>query len=273
MKKVILSFALVLFATFSYANNTVKKSVAVSSFNAIEVYSMFQIEVVKSPNRSVEIEISENLEEYLVARENGRTLELYLDNVPSKKISSDDVVKAVIYTPSLIDVELSGAVSALFSGEFNESEFEMDLSGAVKVNGLKILARSGSLECSGAAKLYDSELKINSLEIDCSGASKVELSVESDVLSVDLSGANNISVEGKGEKLDIDASGAVKADFLKFAVQHAEVECSGAAVLKVSPVKTISFDISGASNVKYKGGDDLKILGLDISGAARVKSL
>lgn len=274
MKKVILSVALVFLVTVAFAENSIKKSISGGSFNSIEVASMFEIEVVKSSSCAVEVEIPERFEKYLVARVDGNTFELYLDNMPNKnKIKSEDVFKAVIYTPSLSEVELSGAVKAVFRGDFDESEFEMDLSGAVNVTGLKVSSGRGSVDCSGASKISDSELNIAHLELDCSGASKVEFTIVSNVLNTEVSGAANMLVKGAAEVVNIDASGAAKLNFAKFAVQNADVECSGAAKLDMSVMKSLSVEASGASELKYTAGEDLKITGIDISGAARVKSL
>lgn len=273
MKKLVLSFYLVLFSVVLFAQEgTVKEVVSVKGFNSIDVSSAFEIEVIKSPKRFVEVEISENLRKYLVAKESGDTFELYLKDVPSKEMKNDVVLKAVIKTPSLKDVELSGAVKAEFSGVFEENEFEMDLSGATHVSGMELKSVKGEVDCSGASNIYDSRLDIDYLEMDCSGASKLDLNVKFGTLNADFSGASNALFKGSGEVLKVDVSGAGKVDMEEVEVGHVSLNCSGASKLIVAPERSIDIVVSGASRLRYKKKDGLNIESMDISGAANVKS-
>ena len=272
MKKIILCFALISVASFLFAEDSVIKRVTVDSFNSIEVSSAFEITVIKSNTRSVEIEISESVEEYLVARENGDTFELYLENVPNRKMTSDVILRAVIKTPELEGVDLSGAVDAVFKGDFKSADFELDLSGATKMEGLSVEALTGDIECSGASRMSESSFKIGKLDLDCSGASKLSFSADIEELNADISGATALSVKGEGEHIEISLSGASKVNFSEFVSDVVYLECSGASNISVNPLKNLNVEASGASVVKYKKSAGLIIGDIDVSGAASIKS-
>ena len=57
------------------------------------------------------------------------------------------------------DIELSGASSITFEGEFSTTELDLDMSGASHLHSLKIKGTSLSADCSGAskAKVYASK--------------------------------------------------------------------------------------------------------------------
>ena len=90
-----------------------------------------------------------------------------------------------------------------------------------------------------------------SLEIISSGASSIRLSGQADYLSVSLSGACDF----RAEQLHTRAVEALLA---------------GASRLDLGNVDTISYGVSGASNLRYQGQP--VVIGQVITGASTVNS-
>ena len=151
------------------------KSFDVRNFNSLELSSVYNATLSRSSQCSLKITAPDDIMEYVVVRVSDGTLELSLGSIPNKiqrKYNNGGYdLKAEITMPELCGLEMTGAskISCNDSFDIGNKEFELDLSGATKVNGLNITARSIEGDISGAPYV-DLKGKFGSAEMDVSGA-------------------------------------------------------------------------------------------------------
>lgn len=123
---------------------------------------------------------------------------------------------------------------------------------------------------SGASKItIDGALAATNLKIDLSGATDLKGKVAvSDKLDLDLSGASDVTLEGAASSLSIDASGASDVKAFGLTVGECFIDASGACNVRISVEKEMSAELSGASNVEYKG--NAMIRNIKTSGASNI---
>ena len=126
------------------------------------------------------------------------------------------------------------------------------------------------LTASGACDIYtDGTLKLESLTMIQSGASDFKGKLEVERLTVDLSGASDMLVSGKVTRLDVEASGASDFKGFDLVTETCNAKASGASDIKITVNKELTAEVSGASDVRYKG--DGVIRDLKSSGASSVR--
>jgi hypothetical protein len=97
-------------------------------------------------------------------------------------------------------------------------------------------------------------VKADDLTIDLSGASDLSGKIEvTKKLSIELSGASDAKLSGTATELKIDASGASSFKGFDFSADYCNAKASGASDIKITVNKELSADVSGASDVDYKG--------------------
>jgi hypothetical protein len=100
-------------------------------------------------------------------------------------------------------------------------------------------------------------LKLNELSIQLSGASDLrgdlKAKLEINKLGIDISGASDMIVAGKVGSLYIEASGASKFKGFDLTADMCDVRASGASDIKITVNKELTANVSGATDLKYKG--------------------
>ncbi len=127
-----------------------------------------------------------------------------------------------------------------------------------------------SIEGSGASKInIDGTLAAPRLHIGLSGATdlKGNLAVK-EALKLDLSGASDVTLSGAVGSLQIDASGASDVKAFDLTAGDCNIDASGACTIRISVEKELSADLSGASNIQYKGS--AMIRNIKTSGASNI---
>ena len=110
------------------------------------------------------------------------------------------------------------------------------------------------MQISGAVDIESrGVINVKELNLDCSGATDVDLSLEVSTLRLDLSGASDIDLEGRCGMFVIDVSGASDLNAYDMKSNDVHIDASGASNVKVFAVSSIKADVSGASDVSYKG--------------------
>ena len=273
------------------------KTYDVRNFKELEVSSIFNVTLTRSSNFSLKIKAPEDIMEYVVARVRENTLELGLDNVPrsiSRKYDDGGYdLEAEISMPELCGLEMSGATKFTTSDTFDigSKEFDLDVSGAAKIEGLSIKAGSIDCEVSGASHVYMSG-KCGRAELDISGASNSNLKIDADDLELDVSGASDLDLDGTFGSMSIDASGAVNAS-ISGSVKTLTAEVSGAAKIKasgltaenakastsgtssctVNATRRVVLSSTGVSSLRYKDNSGLDVEIEELSKTASIKKL
>jgi hypothetical protein len=128
------------------------------------------------------------------------------------------------------------------------------------------------INISGACDVFiTKKLKADDLKIDLSGASDMKGEVEAKTLDIDISGASDMTLTGKATQLKVDASGASNFKGEGFAVDYCNADASGASDIKITVNKELSANVSGASDLRYKG--EGLIRDIRTSGAGSVKRI
>lgn len=128
------------------------------------------------------------------------------------------------------------------------------------------------INISGACDVYiNGILTADDLNIDLSGASDLKGKLQVKNLDIDISGASDMTITGKANQLKVDASGASKLKGEGLAVDYCNADASGASDIKITVNKELSANVSGASDLRYKG--EGLIRDIRTSGSGSVKRI
>ena len=173
-------------------------------------------------------------------------------------------------------IDIHGASSVDFNGEFTADNLDIDLSGAAKFgNVLNITGKTLSIDCSGATKVsvcgdfdevsmdvrdaaksnYSGNTKM--LDADIRGAARAYIQTENREGDIDCSGGVLLELRGKGKTLNLEGSGACRIDARDYQAEEAVVRLSGACSATVSVDEKLRHDISKISRLTYYGTPDM----------------
>jgi RNA polymerase sigma factor (sigma-70 family) len=130
-----------------------------------------------------------------------------------KSIQTKEHLKAKIVMPSLRHLKIGGASHATVNGFKSSPEIDVDLGGASHLKG---------------------NLETNKFILQASGASHLELS-------------------GSATDAKLEGSGASHLNLAKFALDQAEVALSGASHATIQVKSKLSYSVSGASHLSFRG--------------------
>ena len=116
-----------------------------------------------------------------------------------------------------------------------------------------------NIQASGGSDVYvDGAIKTKSLAVTISGGSDFKGKVEADDLKIEQSGGSDINIEGSANNIIISASGGSDFNGYDFISQTCSVEANGGSDVHITVTKDLSADVSGGSDVLYKGAATLK---------------
>ena len=172
----------------------------ISEFDKIEVGGAFTVNIKVGESPSLKISAEDNLIDYIRTRVHGD--KLVIDT--RKSISPRKEIKIDITTPSLKDVDASGA-SNIHVWNIDSDEFNVNVSGAGSLD-LSGNAEDVYIDMSGAGSLDAKNLKTKSVEIDISGAANADV-YASERLKATVSGVGNIDFYGDPKDVKSSVSG------------------------------------------------------------------
>jgi len=275
MKKFLL-FVAVIFMGISLFAQTERKNFPVSDFTGIDAGGVFNIELVKADKASVVIETDAKIMEVIKVSVSRGVLHLSMNTEDLPRLLKRNMpdISVKIGIKELNYLELSGASKLTCLSSFSTNDFKADMSGASRVNDLRIDCKSFLLEASGASRMtlsgsvsgtakYDLSGAVNldirqdaeNLTFDGSGACKVKYNgAVANMVDISFSGASSMTMAGKGAKtMNVGISGASKFDSLEFPVRDMKVGLSGVSKADVNASNTLSTNVSGGSKLNYKG--------------------
>jgi hypothetical protein len=128
------------------------------------------------------------------------------------------------------------------------------------------------LTVSGACNVsFVDPITSDRLLISVSGASDIKGPVKVNSLKVGASGASNISLSGTATETDFNISGACSIKSLDLVTNNCAVVASGASSVKLTINQSLKANISGASDIRYKG--TVNMFNSKTSGASSIKPL
>ena len=268
----------------------------IRSFNALSVSSTFKVNLSQGPECSLRIDVDREYLSYVVAEvKNGcLVLKLNYSKMPVRlRNVSNRVLTAYVTMPDIVELEVSGTANVNASGTFDRKggEFDCDISGSSKVNGLTVYAGEldaevsgtstlvlggawdkASLELSGIAKVNLSG-NAKTLECDLTGSSDVSASGNYGYVSCDASGESKLRIEGKASGAEYDISGVSSINAGDLPTDDVKMEISGVSKATVNPLKNLRVEVSGMSSVFYIDNEGLKISPVSISGGSTLKAI
>jgi len=266
-----------------------------NNFSALDVSSIYQVELTRSTRHSVSVEAPDFLMPYIKIDSYDDCLHLTLSDLPRDvrhRIENGRFkIRASVSTPDLNEIRMSGASRIESSGEFSARKtFRIRMSGAVSINGLSVRANEADIECSGASKLSlngsfdhiraglsgssgaDIAANIKEARIELSGAAKMGLKGNVTRLNLTATGAANFRQEGQISDMQVEGSGAAKIHTSDAPANVARVKLSGASGAVVDVRNELSISLSGASSLRYRAGEKLRIVEQNVSRAASISS-
>lgn len=271
------------------------KTYQLAAFDGLEVSWIFQVDLLQSSTRKVQVEAPDFLMPYLMVKVRNSTLVLGNTGLPGdirRKLERGNYkVHATVSLPELTHVEMSGASKMVADGEFQTAHFKMELSGASSLKELRLNANYADLECSGASKFQMkgnlAKVKMNlsgaakgdmvaygqEMDMDLSGSGKLELTGGYDSMRAELSAATHLWMKGTLGSFRLSGSGAAKADLTECAIIDSRVDMSGASSVRLYAIEKLAVQLSGAASCRYKAGDHLLLTETDVDRGATLKKL
>jgi hypothetical protein len=181
-----------------------------SGFIHIEQHYSFETTIIRSDHYSVAIQFDDNLIHYLSVYQVGDKISL---GMKSGKNYKDVTIRAVIKTPDIFSLTLSGGSrSAIYGFDFDHY-----------------------------------------LNLKLSGASFVEGNINAGNVLFQLSGASQIKMNGTGHDIYVSCSGASRLNLLGYNFNDAYVTLSGASISSLNIYGNLDAQLSGASTLYYMG--------------------
>ena len=147
---------------------------------------------------------------------------------------------------------------------------KFDFKGNKKLKAYISYKTINSLRASGACDVeIVGTLAADDLDIDLSGASDLKGKLTVRNLKVDMSGSSDMKISGEANEAKMRLSGACSFKGFEFATGVCDVRATGASDVKITVNKELSADLSGASDISYKGTGTVR--DVKSSGASSIR--
>ncbi len=258
MKKIVLISCFIISWTLLAGQNKVNRSYQLEPFDAINASFVYDMEIFKGNEYTLELEIPVELAEELEIKVNDNVLNLGISmewwHTATNVFGKQHTIHARITMPDLTGVELSNAASLVTRDNFSPANFKVKLLGASNAQ-MNILTHAANINISGA-----SNLEINGLatrtKVYVRGASVLHYNQETDQMDMEAGGASSVIMKGSSKKSIFEVSGASSVKAFAFQSEEMDIRCSGASNAQVYVTGKISVVAGGASDVHVKGDPD-----------------
>jgi len=208
-----------------------------SGFSRVEVDGPLVVAVTYGDEYEVEITADDNVFKEIEVSVDDATLVVKLNRSSWMGIVRtqfvDTTVEAVIRMPYIQSLSLDGAAEGAISG-FNTRA-------------------SMAFSLVGSSVLDLQSLALGDTAIDASDASSITGEIVSGDVIIDISGASIVELGGSASCISCNVRGASKLELYEFAVDNAKVNLRGASEGFISPSGKLDVDLSGASDLCYRG--------------------
>jgi hypothetical protein len=123
----------------------------------------------------------------------------------------------------------------------------------VSITDLKNLGASG-----GGEIVLKNQITAGDLDISLSGGSNLKGKLNANHLVISQSGGSDVDITGTVQKLDVDASGGSDLGGFGLVTDYLHLSASGGSDTEITVNKELSIDVSGGSDVTYKGAAVVK---------------
>ncbi len=185
------------------------------AFSGIKCEAPLEITITKGDSQNAVLDVPEKYANYFKLKVKNNILIIEFDSPRSRSINLDNNTKLKLFVTmkTLSWLDLSSATTVLSKDTFIADTFNLDISGACKIN----------------------------------------LIINVKTFKADISGASSITLKGTvSQNATVDCSGASNLNFQDFIIAKGSFEISGVSNAKLNSSKNITVDDSGLASVKYK---------------------
>lgn len=229
---------------------------------SLDINYCYQVHVTEGESGSVKIVYDSAFDEFIVADYNSvsRMLVMNMDKKMPKRLTVGRSPQIHVYVEmdEITALQISGAASVTFDGEYKGNDLRIELSGASKISNLNIDGKSLRFTCSGASSGSIEGSFAGNVDLVLSGASRLDCNCDGEEFSAEVSGASKLDFEGECDSADVRCSGASSAS-LEGRATEAEFECSGASKIEAEDfiTKNLRANLSGASKAEVHATSNL----------------
>lgn len=229
---------------------------------SLDINYCYQVHVTEGESGSVKIVYDSAFDEFIVADYNSesRMLVMNMDKKMPKRLTVGRSPQIHVYVEmdEITALQISGAASVTFDGEYKGNDLRIELSGASKISNLNIDGKSLRFTCSGASSGSIDGSFAGNVDLVLSGASRLDCNCDGEEFSAEVSGASKLDFEGECDSADVRCSGASSAS-LEGRATEAEFECSGASKIEAEDfiTKNLRANLSGASKAEVHATSNL----------------
>lgn len=253
MRKLLVTMAVLASALFSAKAEEITKTFYFGDIKSLDIEYCYMVHVTKGNSNAVKVEYDSVIRDYMDIQYDSNTccLEMKMDKKTPKTLFKTGRLPRINIYLEMDDIkklDINGAASVTFEGEYKGNGVDIELSGASKIKSLNIKGESLSFTCSGASNGTIEGDFSGDVDITLSGASRMSCTCNCKEIDAQISGASRLTLEGNYNDVDVACSGASSAQ-MEGSAKTAEFECSGASRIEAKDfiTKDLRADLSGAS--------------------------
>jgi Putative auto-transporter adhesin, head GIN domain len=164
----------------------------------------------------------------------------------------------------LLDVRVDGRTLRIQLKPHSNFDNRPTLRAEVTMSGLEEIRAAGA-----SSVTVDGKLKGSGLRLLVSGSSRVAADLALDRVDATVSGSSRLELTGTASALSAQGSGASRLELAELRLQTLEIALSGASRGNVFVDRTVAAQVSGASELTYKGTP--QFTKRDTSGASTIQ--
>ena len=173
-------------------------------FEELNINGGWDILVIQSDEYHITVILYESNESDYKVTKSGSTLNLGLESLGfSGRLHG---ASATIYMPSLVAVDVAGAVNMNVEG-FTEENLTLSLDGAGSITGEGCDIENFKLVSNGAVNIEFDESEIENADVSLDGAGNVQLNMSGGVLEGQLDGFANLEYSGEVSSVAVEKDG------------------------------------------------------------------
>lgn len=177
----------------------------IEQITSLEVCTAIDVVVVEGEANQIEVELNDNLWEYLYIITQGDKLSIYLENGRGNGFSSIDATVKVPYNARLSSFEASTASSIISEVDIIAPELKISADAASRVELSAVVKGDCRVEVDAASRV-DLIAKIGGrCLVDVDAASRADLTISASELHTSIEAASKVVAEGWVDILRVDA--------------------------------------------------------------------
>ena len=200
--------------THSKVTKTYKGS-AVKPFDRIIIDAFCDVRYIQGDSTSVAISYADpkDFADLDIKNQDGRFIIGYKTSHKVTRLKDDDMLKVVITTPDLIEVEMNGAGVFWSGNPIDTDTLLLQMKGAGKIEIGTIVCDRLLADLKGAGKIKLGPIAAQDCVIELKGVGKVDANFERcDYIDAKIMGVGKVKLSGKAKKYDAHIMGTGKID-------------------------------------------------------------